>query len=210
MYEQKDAHYFAHARTEIASLIDFSPKARVLELGCGSGHTLHWLKQTQRCGWAAGIEAYAPRMDSNLIDEFFQSDAEEPLPALQHAQYDAILCLDVLEHLRDPWAVLTKLLARLAPGGQVIVSLPNIRNYKLVLNLLLKGQFKYQNDGILDRTHLRFFTRKSAEEMLQEAGLQVLAVHYPEMNRPAKRLMMALGWGDLLAKQMIFSCKALK
>lgn len=207
MYEQKDLQYFEHARTEISSLIKFPPNARVLELGCGSGYTLHWLKQSGRCQWAAGIEAYAPRMNSGLIDEFFHSDAEQPLPDLQYSKYDAILCLDVLEHLRDPWSALSRLVERLAPGGQVIVSLPNIRNYKTVLNLLVNGDFSYAEDGILDRTHLRFFTRRTAEQMIRNSGLEVTEVFFPEMNRPLKRLINTMGMGDLLAKQMIFSCR---
>jgi 2-polyprenyl-3-methyl-5-hydroxy-6-metoxy-1,4-benzoquinol methylase len=85
-----------------------------------------------------------------------------------------ILILDVLEHLVDPWTILHRIQNDyLKLGGKIIISLPNARHFTYVVPLLVKGELKYQERGILDKTHLRFFTRKSGMRMLKEAGLSI-------------------------------------
>jgi len=94
-----------------------------------------------------------------------------------------VLLADVIEHLRDPDAALRRLAACLRPGGQVILCVPNVAN--LVMRLwLLTGRFTYQKRGILDRTHLRFFTLASARELAREAGLRVAEVHATPVPLP--------------------------
>jgi SAM-dependent methyltransferase len=83
---------------------------------------------------------------------------------------DLILCLDVLEHLLNPWRVAQYLNSLLRPGGSLIVSIPNIRNRRVLLQLAIRGKWEYTESGILDRTHLRFFTRTSAIELVASAG----------------------------------------
>ena len=87
-------------------------------------------------------------------------------------QFDVILFSDMLEHLTDPLDVLTRHCQLLAPGGQVLISLPNVAIWNVRLALLL-GQFEYGDTGTLDRTHMRFFTRRSFRRFLSEAGLTV-------------------------------------
>ena len=89
-------------------------------------------------------------------------------------RYDAILLGDVLEHLRNPRAILEKLAGKLKPGGKILISLPNIANIWVRLNLLL-GRFNYSRVGILDETHLRFFTLKSARQLAADSGLDVIS-----------------------------------
>ena len=84
-----------------------------------------------------------------------------------------ILCLDVLEHLVDPWMTVRKLHAFMKPGGVMITSLPNVRNLKVIVPLILFGDWKYTKEGLLDKTHLRFFTRKTAVELMECSGLKV-------------------------------------
>jgi SAM-dependent methyltransferase len=88
-------------------------------------------------------------------------------------RFDVIIYADVLEHLKNPKDVLVSLNQNLAPNGIVIISLPNIANFYCRIQLLL-GRFNYQDRGIFDRTHLRFFTRKTFRAFLEEAGLEVL------------------------------------
>jgi hypothetical protein len=89
----------------------------------------------------------------------------------------AVIFADVLEHLVDPWSTLRQALAYVKPGGSVVISLPNIANYGVRLNLL-KGEFRYQDFGIYDRTHLRFFTRETFQELVAGAGLRVVEWRY--------------------------------
>jgi 2-polyprenyl-3-methyl-5-hydroxy-6-metoxy-1,4-benzoquinol methylase len=99
---------------------------------------------------------------------------------------DVILCLDVLEHLVDPWAVVSRLHTLLKPGGMLICSIPNVRNFRVVLPLLLLGRWRYREYGILDKTHLRFFTKKSAIALVGCSGLVVDMVRSTGLEKWSK------------------------
>jgi 2-polyprenyl-3-methyl-5-hydroxy-6-metoxy-1,4-benzoquinol methylase len=90
--------------------------------------------------------------------------------------FDCILYGDVLEHLRNPWGVLDRHREILRDGGTIICSIPNIRYYGVLRSLIFKGRWDYTPLGILDRTHLRFFTLKTIEDMLRETGFEVKTV----------------------------------
>lgn len=174
MYEDKQESYFGFVRKDIAPLLPTHAE-RVLEVGCGGGATLAWLKSSGRADWVAGIElvASAAEQARPRLDELHQGAVEEQLERFAPASLDLILCLDVLEHLVDPWLTLRRLQTRLRPGGQLIASLPNIRHRSVILPLLLQGRWRYEAAGIMDSTHLRFFSRASALELLRQAGLEV-------------------------------------
>lgn len=169
MYEEKQPWYFDFVRKDIAPLL---PKQAplVLEIGCGAGATLQWLKQTKVAQTTMGIELSnaAAQVASQRVDKIMEGPLEGWLPGIADNSVDLVLCLDVLEHLVDPWATMQELYRIVRPGGSVIVSLPNVRNHRVVLPLLFKGDWTYQDAGIMDRTHLRFFT---------EAGAKALACH---------------------------------
>jgi len=102
---------------------------------------------------------------------------------------DCVIFSDVLEHTSDPWAVLRRWRSVLAPGGTLVVSLPNVA-HKSVLRPLLRGRFDYADEGVLDRTHLRFFTRVTAIEMIEACGFEVITfarVETPPSSGP-------IGW----------------
>lgn len=137
-------------------------------------------------------------------------------------RYDAIIFGDVLEHLRDPRAVLERLSALLKPGGKVLLSLPNVANIWVRLNLLF-GRFNYSRVGILDETHLRFFTLKTAKQLAADSGLDVVSTGVTPIplplilpatskGRPLSFLHL-LNWGltklrkKLLGYQFILVCK---
>ncbi|MCR6629389.1 MAG: class I SAM-dependent methyltransferase [Magnetospirillum sp.] len=152
--------------------------SRILEIGCGTGATLDFLRQQGLCRWAGGVE-YAPEpaeLARKVADQVWQGDIEGMDLGLAEGSLDAVLCLDVLEHLVNPWRTARRLAALLAPGGVLVASLPNIRNDRILRDLVLRGKWEYRDDGILDRTHLRFFTRASTVALVAEAGLTVEAV----------------------------------
>lgn len=173
MYEDKEPGYFGFLRKDIAPLLP--PRAgRVLEIGCGSGATLAWLKSTGRADWTAGIELSpaAAAAAGERADLLFTGAVEDHLHRFEPGSLDLILCLDVLEHLVDPWQTVARLNRLLRPRGQVIVSLPNVRHHSVVLPLLLRGRWRYVEAGIMDQTHLRFFSREGVLEMLRQSGLE--------------------------------------
>ena len=88
-------------------------------------------------------------------------------------QIDLILALDVLEHLVDPWSVVRKLDRVLRPGGALIASIPNVRHHSVLVPLLFRGRWRYMPMGPLDRTHLRFFTRSTAIDLVESSGMRV-------------------------------------
>lgn len=172
-YAEKESGYFAAARSDTFALLPPFSKS-VLEIGCGAGATLELLKRSGRCQTTYGVEI-VPRIAEEArrrVDRVFQGNLEHMELPLEAGSVDAILCLDVLEHLVDPWAVVANLHALLAPGGVLIASIPNVQNYRVVLPLL-RGRWQYGAEGLLDRTHLRFFTRETAIELLQCSGLVV-------------------------------------
>lgn len=174
MYEDKADWYFSLVRTDIAPLLP-QRAHKVLELGCGGGATLAWLRQTGRAEHTTGIELMpaAAAAARGRVDRLMEGDLEGLLPGLEDASFDLVLCLDVLEHLVDPWSALRRAHRLLRPGGRVIVSLPNVRHYSVVLPLLLAGRWRYRDAGIMDRTHLRFFARGGARELVRDAGFEI-------------------------------------
>lgn len=174
LYSLKQEHYFNSIRREIETLLPARVE-KVLEIGCGSGATLHWLKQEKGCCWAAGVELTedASERARSRLDFFMTGDIEKIKLPFDNGSLDLILCLDVLEHLVDPWLTVENLIKFLKPGGAMIVSLPNVMHRSAMLPLLFDDRWDYVPSGILDKTHIRFFTKKTAIEMLKNSGLTV-------------------------------------
>jgi len=175
-YEDKELDYFSHPRKEIEPLLPAQGR-RVLEIGCGSGATLRWLRVDKGYVHATGCEisSKAAAHARASVDEIIVGNAEsltdEQFRRL--GNFDLILCLDVLEHMLDPWTFLARIKSRLNLRGMLIASIPNARNVDLIGPLLLRGKWQYRSEGILDKTHLRFFTRSTALDLIAGCGLQV-------------------------------------
>jgi len=105
-------------------------------------------------------------------EEVHIGDVEE-LALDYENNFDYVICGDVLEHLKDPYKVMQRISKWLKPGGKILVCLPNVRNYRLLNDLVFHGKWEYVAAGILDKTHLRFFTRSSCRQMVEEAAFKV-------------------------------------
>ena len=144
---------------------------RILDVGCGPGHTGASLAAM---GYAVvGIDAQADICRLRVLgyDAAFQLDIEQdPVPPM--AAFDLIIFGDILEHLRAPDQVLARLRPVLVPGGRIIVSVPNVAHWTVRL-ALLAGYFPACNRGILDRSHLRFFTFDSARRLVEAAEFRI-------------------------------------
>lgn len=164
--------YYDCPRPELLALV--SPSAHtILDVGCAAGALGFNLKQRQGAVvW--GVE-YVPEVAARAaerLDHVLTGGIEDVLPNIPDGYFDIIICADVLEHLVNPWQVLANLKAKLSPGGEVVASIPNVRHWS-VLRRLLEGQWDYFDAGILDRTHLRFFTWKSCESLFSHAGFDI-------------------------------------
>jgi 2-polyprenyl-3-methyl-5-hydroxy-6-metoxy-1,4-benzoquinol methylase len=186
-YEAKAPTYFAATRSDILQLLPASV-GRVLEIGCGTGQSLRWVREERKCAWTEGIEMHAPSatVANEIADRVQCGDAEEIIANVPAQSFNTILCLDSLEHLVDPWAMVNRAFEILVPGGLLLVSVPNVRHFSVVLPLLFAGAFRYRESGILDSTHLRFFTRLSAREMLTGAGFEILKTTATGLNVGSK------------------------
>ena len=165
----------------------------VLDVGCACGTNLMWLKYYNPKARLQGIEL---NEKSAAIARWFGDIEAMDVETLEREEwkesFDYIILADILEHLRDPWSFLEKVRGFLKPDGRVILSVPNVCH---VSNLwdMLHGDWEYQEEGILDRTHLRFFTRKSFMKYLEEAGLSIISTEpNPLIGEHHKRLMEGL------------------
>lgn len=154
--------YYSLVRHDAIALMDRNAAQQVLEIGCGEGNTLRRLKENGLAAHVAGVELEpschaAARRNT---DSFFPGDVER-LPVEELGRYDAVLLLDVIEHLVHPFATIRSASSLLMPGGYLVLSFPNVRNFALLKWLVLDGLWEYRESGILDEGHLRFFTRKS-------------------------------------------------
>jgi SAM-dependent methyltransferase len=205
LYAEKANTYFDRVRTEILPLLPAGSVDRMLEIGCGSGDTLAYLQASGRCRWTCGVELFPEAADTarGRLDEVYEGNIEQMELPIAPASLDVVLCLDVLEHLIDPWAAAARLARLLKPGGVLIASIPNVRHFRVVMPLLVRGRWEYGQFGLMDRTHLRFFTERSATQLLQQAGLRVDAVHKSGLDSLRKRAAVMLSAG-LLEPLLVF------
>ncbi len=184
--------YFSQARRDVAALIP-ETAAKILDVGCGYGGLGRLLTMSRRI--VHGIERN-PAASSHLhgiYARFVIGDAAAGLEELRGERYDCIVFADILEHLVDPWAVLARAGTLLAPDGVVVASIPNVRNIAVIFDLLFRGRWHYAESGLLDRTHLRFFTRSEIYALFDSAGLRIEQVHVNrDRFRPVLRILAAL------------------
>lgn len=171
MSDQKN--YYDLVREELFSFFS-EPVETVIEFGCGSGATLVALREKGLVQKVTGVELHKPSFQraKKVLDKAYFLDIDNEKLPFKKEEFDTILFPDILEHLRDPWAILARAHAWLKPNGFVVVSVPNVRHYT-VLWSLLRGRWDYTEAGIMDRTHLRFFTKDTMREALEQAGFTV-------------------------------------
>jgi len=166
--------YYDHVRTDLLDLFPHPPK-RLLDIGCGSGVTSAAAKARWPGVETIGIEVVteAAARAATRVDRLIPGSAEAiDLATAGIAGVDAVLLADVLEHLVDPWRFLERLRAVLDPAAVVVASIPNVANLWL-LDELAAGRFAYTASGLLDKTHLRFFTRQSIGALFDGAGYDI-------------------------------------
>jgi 2-polyprenyl-3-methyl-5-hydroxy-6-metoxy-1,4-benzoquinol methylase len=169
-YSVKSKEYFSNIRLDIISLIPINPEQKILEVGAGTGNTLVYIKENNIAKEVMGVELMkipGSNQENSLIDKFQIGNIENEDILASEEYFDIILCADVLEHLVDPWSAVDKISKYLKKGGLLIISIPNLREWKTLFKIIFKGEFNYKTDGgIMDRTHLRFFCKKNVSNLL--------------------------------------------
>lgn len=168
----------ADKTTSHALMVDLiGSNKRVLDVGCSTGYLAKVLGAFGNV--VSGIETDAPSAERALpfLDRVVVGDleADDPFAQFDDRSFDVVVFGDVLEHLRDPLPVLRRARSLLVPGGSVVISVPNIAHGDVRL-ALLKGNFTYRNVGLLDETHVHFFTRESLRVFIADAGFVAVDV----------------------------------
>jgi len=178
---------------KIAKLIGHNKK--ILDVGCGDGSLPQILTKNKNEVWGMEVNQSAANRAKKHCQKIFIIDVENNSLPVPDQYFDIIIFADVLEHLKLPAEILKKIRKKLKPNGLIIASIPNIANWRYRLKLLF-GQFNYEDDGILDKTHLRFFTLSTIKKMFNQAGLKIVKMditpdYYKISNRLGKKNLLS-------------------
>ncbi len=172
-YAGKPDSYYVNARPEMLAFLPPEPR-RVLDVGCGGGRFGEMLKDKREGTEVWGVEpsASACAQAALVLDRAVHGLFDDSLN-LPEGYFDAIVFNDSLEHFPDPMPPLALARRLLAPDGRLVLSVPNVRHWTTFKNYLFGGDWHYEDEGVLDKTHLRFFTQRSIARTLTEAGFTV-------------------------------------
>jgi predicted TPR repeat methyltransferase len=199
---------YANPRDEVTVLVPTGAR-RVLDVGCSSGVMGAALR-------AQGHEVTGLELDADLatsartrLDRVVEGDVEAlARDAVEvGGPFDCIVFADVLEHLRDPWSVVTWAATQVAPGGSLVISVPNIRHAKTFWALAIRRRWPYDPVGIFDRTHLRFFARRNLPDLVAGTGFSIVETRRHAMltvRHTSRWNRLAPYMGDLGTLQFIF------
>ena len=190
---KKDKSYYDNEREDVQTLIN--PNSRkILDVGCGKGKLGRILKdKLNAVVWGVEYVDDIASFAAENLDSVISGSIEDAIPRLPDKYFDTVIFADVLEHLVDPYDVLKKIKAKLSEKGEIVASIPNVRHWSVVKKLL-EGEWEYQEFGIMDSTHLRFFTRKSIFNMFDKAGYMITNILYviAELEKISPRLISVM------------------
>jgi len=190
----KNENYYESVRTDLLSILPDGTKV-VLDVGCGSGVTARKLVE-MGISEVVGIEVNADMASraSTHCRRMLVGDLETMDLDLPDGYFDTILMADVLEHLREPYVTVTRLLPFLKTKGSLLISIPNVTHYDILM-MLCRGRWEYRERGIMDETHLRFFTRKTFVKQMESLDLQLV-----ELRRNYRLLEHDMNFGARVAR----------
>jgi 2-polyprenyl-3-methyl-5-hydroxy-6-metoxy-1,4-benzoquinol methylase len=200
--------YYAQSRKEMLPYIPPSTK-RLLDIGCHKGAFGFLIKLLYGAEvWGVELAENDSQIARKQIDNVITGDINVVMKDLPNGYFDCISCNDVLEHLVDPYSVLTGFKSKLTPEGVIVCSLPNVRFWGNLKDLLLRKQWKYIDHGILDRTHLRFFTELSMRDMFTDLGFDIVRIVgiNPTGSKNLKLFNFLTGGALKDAKYLQFAC----
>jgi 2-polyprenyl-3-methyl-5-hydroxy-6-metoxy-1,4-benzoquinol methylase len=186
--------YYQQSRQEMLGFLPPDPK-RLIDIGCGEGLFGAAVKaRFPTCEtWGVELVPDAAERAATRNDHVLRTSFEQPVE-LPAAYFDVVTMNDVLEHMTWPEPALANVKRILRPGGKLVLSLPNVQYYLNVRDLVLKNDWEYRDRGVLDRTHFRFFTSRSATRLLQQNGFQVEQIVgiNPSRLKPHYRALFAM------------------
>jgi SAM-dependent methyltransferase len=202
-YQAKPETYYGAARRDWLDRMPRDGALRVLELGCGSGATGALALSLGKCGEWVGIERHGPAATkaAGALTQVIEGDIDSLELPFAGESFDLLVMGEVLEHLPDPDAVLARLVRFLKPGGRALASTPNIGHWRIVASLVA-GRFDYEAEGVMDRTHLKWFTPRSLKRAFEAAGLTKVCVEPLGWSTRDRALASGLPFRHLLWRQI--------
>jgi 2-polyprenyl-3-methyl-5-hydroxy-6-metoxy-1,4-benzoquinol methylase len=168
--------YYTSSRPEIASFVPVNTKT-ILDIGCGMGFFLKLVKeQIGAETWGVERMTGIAEKAKGQADYVIPGKIEEALDLIPERYFDCITFNDVLEHLPEPQEILRSIKPKLSGNGIIIASIPNVRYFYNLVELIVKKDWEYKDSGILDATHLRFFTQKSIRRMFENSGFFIINI----------------------------------
>ncbi|EKE03679.1 MAG: methyltransferase type 11 [uncultured bacterium] len=172
----KDKEYYTASRPEIMEFIPDDIKT-ILEVGCGEGNFGYNLKNKLNAEvWGIELNPESAKIAKDKLNNVLHGDINLLLPNIPDNYFDCIVFNDVLEHLVDPVLTLKNIKSKLSKNGAIISSIPNMRYITVLSDLVINKDWYYTDSGILDSTHLRFFTKKSIIRMFEELDYKVVTI----------------------------------
>jgi 2-polyprenyl-3-methyl-5-hydroxy-6-metoxy-1,4-benzoquinol methylase len=188
----------------------------ILDVGCGEGNFIASARKNRIIKEAWGIEPNkeAAIVAANKVDRVMVGTFDLVVQDLPRGHFDVVFFNDVLEHMVDPDRAISKCHEILSDQGYIAASIPNVRYVTNLFNLIIKKDWYYADSGILDRTHLRFFTKKSIERFIQDAGFELMHIEGINLNKNIfVRFLNILSFGffeDALPAQFILTARPCK
>jgi 2-polyprenyl-3-methyl-5-hydroxy-6-metoxy-1,4-benzoquinol methylase len=216
-YESKQEGYYNNVRHDLIRFFYKPNKTlKVLEVGAAYGETLFFLKNSGQASEVVGVELF---QDTNNLDKykeldyFLFGDIQTLDLSKFENHFDLILLADVLEHLIEPLPALEKVKKLLKEEGEIIISIPNIRHYSSFIKIFIKGNFQYEDSGIFDYTHMRFYCKKDIIRLVKKSGFTIEKVEGSIKNYQGKSLAKILNFltfsvfEEFLSVQYFFKLK---
>jgi 2-polyprenyl-3-methyl-5-hydroxy-6-metoxy-1,4-benzoquinol methylase len=192
-FMSKPSEYYSGIREEMIPFIPLNV-SKILEIGCGEGNFGAALKNEGVEVWGIEYSHEEAKVAESKLDKVFAGDVFLHLDKLPDNYFDVIVCNDVLEHLTDPYTVLEKFKSKLTSTGVVVSSIPNIRFFRTFFDFVFRKNWDYTDNGIMDKTHYRFFTVKSIRKMYENLGYEI--VRHEGIN--ASRSIRPLLWNIVM------------
>ncbi|MCK4223722.1 MAG: class I SAM-dependent methyltransferase [candidate division Zixibacteria bacterium] len=196
LYKEKDNNYYGLIRHDLIQMIEGSGN-KILDIGCGEGQTGWTLKKSGKAKEVVGVELIegpAKRAEIRL-DRVIHGDVEEITLSFEPGYFDYIILADVVEHLIDPWRVIKQLSRFLSREGFLVASIPNVKYWRVLMDLIVFDRWTYHRAGILDKGHLRFFTYTTMAEMFKTNGFELKEIKAKKSTRLANKLFNRATFG---------------
>jgi 2-polyprenyl-3-methyl-5-hydroxy-6-metoxy-1,4-benzoquinol methylase len=188
-YKSKKKEYYALDRSEMLKYIPLKSKT-FLDVGCGTGEFAARVKAARGAMvWGVELNAEAATIAKDKLDRVLVQNFEEGID-LNNAKFDCIIFNDVLEHMYDPWSALHVARKHLTPTGVVVASIPNVKFFRTLWDLIVHDQWEYVDSGILDRTHIRFFTKSGVRKLFNDAGFVVQKIEGINQRKLGRKYMV--------------------